>query len=123
MKAFAAWAVASLLAVGIGYSGSSFAAENSVATGPGAVLRVLAGTAVANAELGQQHARGGIAVNVNGSALNHGTDAGNSVVGSVNGVISNDHAINNNVGLTTVMQNFGNNSIMQQSTTINITIH
>jgi hypothetical protein len=46
------------------------------------------------------------------------------VIGSpINGVLDNDHSINNNAGITSVLQNFGNNSVMQVSTTINITVH
>jgi hypothetical protein len=127
MKASAIWVAASLAAALAGGSGSCLAAEGGT-PGPSprpaaAVLRILAGTAVPAAELGDQRARG-ISVNVNGSALNNGTSSGNAVLGSpITGMISNDHSIDNNVGITSVLQNFGNNSVMQTSTTINITVH
>lgn len=123
MKASAIWAVASLLAAAVGASGSCLAAEGGTPAKPALVLNALAGTAVPTIELGKEHGRG-IAVNVNGSALNNGSSAGNSVVSSpLAGTISNDHSINDNVGITSVLQNFGNNSVMQSSTTINITVH
>lgn len=123
MKASAIWAAASLLAAVAGGSGSCLAGEGAAPSPSAAVLHVLAGTAVPNAELGHQRARG-INVNVNGSALNNGNSADNAVLASpITGMISNDHSINNNVGITSVLQNFGNNSVMQTSTTINISVH
>jgi hypothetical protein len=123
MKASAIWTAAALFAAALGASGSCLAAEGGAPTKPGTVLRVLAGTAVPSAELGKERARG-IAVNLNGSALNNGSSANNAVVGSpVTGMIDNDHSIDGNVGITSVLQNLGNNSIIQSSTTINITVH
>ena len=125
MKASAIWAAAALFAAIAGGSGSCLAAQAAAPTPSAAVLHVLAGTAVPTAELGRERARG-IAVNVNGSALNNGNSTGNNVslVGSsIAGTISNDHSIDNNVGITSVLQNFGNNSVMQTSTTINISVH
>ncbi len=124
MKAPAIWAVALLLAAALGSSGSSLAANAAAATKPGAVLGVLAGTAVPTAELGNVRARG-ITVNTgSGAATSAGTTANNAVIFSpVTGFITNDHSIDNNAGITSVLQNFGNNSIMQVSTTINITVH
>jgi hypothetical protein len=78
------------------------------------------------AQLGKERARGaiGIFVDGSGSALATGNSTGNVAVGgAVNSTISNDHSINGNAGITSVLQNFGNNSIMQVSTTINITVH
>jgi hypothetical protein len=123
MKTSAIWVVASLLAAAVGASGSCLAAEGGAPIKPDSVLSALAGSALPTAELGKEHGRG-IAVNLNGSALNNGSSTGNSVVGSsLTGTISNDHSIDNNVGITSVLQNFGNNSVMQTSTTINITVH
>ena len=56
-------------------------------------------------------------------AASAGTSSGNAVIGSpLTGFISNDHSIDNNAGITSVLQNFGNNSVVQASTTINITV-
>ncbi len=123
MKPSAIWAAAALFAAVAGGSGSCLAAGGAAPTQSAAVLHILAGTAVPTAELGRERARG-IAVNVNGSALNNGSSAGNAVLASpITGMISNDHSIDNNVGITSVLQNFGNNSVMQTSTTINISVH
>lgn len=123
MKASAIWAAASLLIAVAGVSGSSLAAERGTPVKPAAVLKVLAGSQLGTTALGQEHGRG-IAVNLNGSALANGTSAGNAVIGSaITGMISNDHSIDNNTGFTSVLQNFGNNSVLQTSTTINISVH
>ncbi|HEY3909911.1 MAG TPA: hypothetical protein VGM07_08480 [Stellaceae bacterium] len=123
MKASAIWAAASLFAALAGGTGSCLAAEGAAPTPSAAVLRLLAGTVVPSAELGRERARG-ISVNVNGSALNNGNSTGNAVLASpITGLIDNEHSINNNVGITSVLQNFGNNSVMQTSTTINISVH
>lgn len=123
MKASAIWAAASLFAAVAGGSSACLAAHPGAPAPSMAVLQVLAGSVVPNAELGNQRARG-IAVSVNGSALNNGSSGGNAVIASpITGIIDNDHSINNNVGITSVLQNFGNNSVMQTSTTINITVH
>ena len=125
MKRSVAWTAAFLLMAAVGVSGSCLAAETGVPTGsPAAVLGALAGTAVPAAELGKQRARG-ITINTgSGAATTAGTTSGNAVIASpITGLISNDHSINNNAGITSVLQNFGNNSVMQVSTTINITVH
>ena len=126
MKRSAAWTVSILLAM-TGASGACLAAEASAPAGsPAAVLGALSGTAVPAAQLGKERARGAIGINVDGSgsALAAGNSTGNVAVGgAVNSTISNDHSINGNAGITSVLQNFGNNSIMQVSTTINITVH
>lgn len=123
MKRSVAWTVASLLAATFGATGSALAAEKGVPPGsPTAVLDALAGNVVPAAELGKEHGRG-ITINTGASgAVNAGTSSGNSVIGSLTGSISNDHSIDNNAGITSVLQNFGNNSVVQASTTINITV-
>jgi hypothetical protein len=123
MKASAIWAAASLLIAAVAASSPSLAAEAGVSTNPGAVLGVLAGTAVPSAELGKERARG-ITINTgSGAATAAGTSTANAVIGSpITGFISNDHSIDNNAGITSVLQNFGNNAVMQVSTTINITV-
>lgn len=57
------------------------------------------------------------------AAINLGTDTGNSADNSVTGSISNMQSVNNNTGLTTVIQNTGNNALLQSSMTVNITVH
>lgn len=125
MKRSAALIVASLFTTVVSASSSCLAMDRGGASGSSAVLGGLAGTALPSAELGKERARG-IAVNVNGSgsAISAGTNSANAVIGSpITGLISNDHSIDNNAGITSVLQNFGNNSIMQVSTTINISVH
>jgi hypothetical protein len=123
MKASAIWAAAALLAAAIGVSGSCLAAEGGTPIKPLSVLSALAGTAVSAAELGRERARG-VDVNINGSGLNTASSSSNSIVGSpLNGMISNQNSINGDQGITSVLQNYGNNSIMQSTTTINITSH
>ena len=125
MKRSAALVVASLFTTVVSASGSCPAADRGGPRGSSAVLGALAGTALPSIELGKERARG-IAVNVNGSgsAISAGTSSANAVIGSpITGLISNDHSIDNNAGITSVLQNFGNNSIMQVSTTINISVH
>jgi hypothetical protein len=125
MKRSAAWTVSILLAT-TGASSAGVAAEGSAPAGsPAGVLGALAGTAVPAAQLGKERARGIIGVNVNGSgsALATGNSTGNVAIGApANNMINNDHSINGNAGITSVLQNFGNNSIMQVSTTINISV-
>jgi hypothetical protein len=125
MKRSAALVVASLFTIVVSASGSCLAADRGGPTGSSVVLGALAGTALPSIELGKERARG-IAINVNGSgsALSAGTSSANAVIGSpITGLISNDHSIDNNAGITSVLQNFGNNSVMQVSTTINISVH
>ena len=81
-----------------------------------AITELLAGSAVTDRDLGNQHGRG----------LNFANDG--SVTGNVNysgggGPISNADSIKNNAGITTVFQNTGNNSLFQNQTTINVTLH
>ena len=96
------------------------------ANAPG-ILGALAGAAVPAAELGQQRARGVANVDTNytfDGALSNGALRGNAVVGPSNtGSITTTGSINNNTGITTVFQNSGNNSLFQQTTSINITVH
>jgi hypothetical protein len=99
--------------------GSAFGADMKSATSR-TVLEALAGAALSAPELAGEHARGLVI----GSAISDGTVTGNAVVGtSLTGAITNTNSINNNVGITTVFQNTGNNSLFQQSTSIFITMH
>jgi len=125
MRRLAAWTVSILLATA-GASGACLAAERSAPAGsPAGVLGALAGTAVPAAQLGKERARGAVGVNVNGSgsAVGAASSTGNLVSGnSATGLVSNLDSINGNAGITSVIQNSGNNSIMQVSTTINISV-
>ena len=77
------------------------------------------------------HARGSTNIKIdaatasggNGSSFDNGLVHGNSVIGtSATGTITTTGSVNNNMGITTVFQNSGNNSLFQQSTAINITL-
>lgn len=129
MKTSATWAIATLLAAVAGIHGSCLAGETAR---PGAqtIIGELAGSAVPTAELNKQHARGSTNINVkaltagDGASFNDGALRGNAVIGSsATGTISTTNSVNNNSGITTVFQNSGNNSLFQQSTAINITLH
>lgn len=123
MNKSAAWGVAALLAATIGGFGSCLAGETGAAAGPGKILGALAGSAVPNAQLGREHARGNKTFVFDGS-LSDGSLRNNAVIGnSTTGGISTSNSINNNTGITTVFQNSGNNSLFQQTTSIFITVH
>ena len=130
MKTSAILAIATLLAAAAGIDGSCLAGEK---TGAGArsIVSELAGSAVPTAELNSEHARGGTNIKVdaaaavggNGSSFDNGLVHGNAVGGtSTTGMITTTGSVNNNMGITTVFQNSGNNSLFQQSTAINITL-
>jgi hypothetical protein len=124
MKASAIWVGAALLAVAVSASNSTLAAEGGASSKSGSILGVLAGTAVPLAELGKEQARGIVISTGAGAAANAGTSANNAVIGNnpITGTVNLDHSIDNNAGITSVLQNFGNNSVMQVSTTINISV-
>ncbi|HQT43518.1 MAG TPA: hypothetical protein PLD79_05935 [Halothiobacillus sp.] len=79
-------------------------------------LSNLAGSAIPSTQLGEL--RGGTFVI---ASTNIGIDSGNSANNSPTGTIINNNSING-TGITTVLQNTGNNTLMQSSTTINIAI-
>jgi len=131
MKTSAILAIGTLLAAAAGFDGSCLAGEK---TGAGArsIVSELAGSAVPTAELNSEHARGSTNIKVdaaaasagNGSSFDNGFLHGNSVSGtSATGTITTEGSVNNNMGITTVFENSGNNSLFQQSTAINITVH
>jgi hypothetical protein len=128
MKTFAIWAVAAVLAGAFG-KGPSLAGELGMKPNASGILGALAGTAVPATELSRQHARGIGTINLDTNytfdgALSNGALRGNAVIGPSNtGSISTTGSINNNTGITTVFQNSGNNSLFQQTTAINITVH
>jgi hypothetical protein len=129
MKSSAIWAVAAVLAAAVGVQGSCHAGEPGTTPKTTGVLGPLAGAAVAAAELSRQHGRGinNVSVDTNytfDGALSNGALRGNAVIGpSDTGGITTTGSINNNTGITTVFQNSGNNSLFQQTTSINITVH
>jgi len=131
MKTSAILAIATLFAAAAGSHGSCLAGEK---TGAGArnIISVLAGSAVPTSELNRQHARGSTNIKVdaanalggNESSFDNGLVHGNAVTGtSATGTITTTGSVNNNMGITTVFENSGNNSLFQQSTAINITMH
>lgn len=102
-----------------GGSGALAAGMDHAPDGARAVINMLGGNAVSSEELSHQQARG---IKLT-KALSDGAVLGNSVgPGSVTGAITNSNSINNNVGITTVFQNSGNNSLFQSSTSIYISI-
>jgi hypothetical protein len=129
MKTFAIRAVAALVAAAVGVQGTCLAGEAGTALKATGVPSALAGAAVPTAELSRQHARGTDNINVDTNytfdgALSNGALRGNAVIGpSDTGSITTTGSINNNTGITTVFQNSGNNSLFQQTTSINITVH
>jgi hypothetical protein len=139
MKASAIWAGAALLAAAVRIHGPCRADEPASAAGPGGILGALAGASVPAAELSGQHARGSQNININtsttynndtsytadsGSALSSGSLKNNAVIGtSDTGMITTTGSVNNNTGIATVIQNTGNNSLFQVTTTIYLTMH
>ena len=118
-----------MLGAAVCVQGSCLAGENNVNGGTGNILGALAGSVVPTSELGRQHARGSTNVNIDTTVNSDGSfnlgDVRGNVVGvnSATGTITTTGSINNNTGFTTVFQNSGNNSLFQQTTSINITVH
>jgi hypothetical protein len=123
IKTFVAWAAAALLAGTFGVQGRCLAGESDVTLQSSGIHGALAGTALPAVELSRQQARGTTSYTFDG-ALSNGVLGGNAVIGpSDTGSITTTGSINNNTGITTVFQNSGNNSLFQQTTSINITVH
>jgi hypothetical protein len=128
MQTSAIWAIAALTAAAVGFGGACLAGEKGTAAKSAGVVQALASSAIPTAELGRQSARGIRNISVDTSftfdgALSNGSLRGNAVIGtSDTGMITTTNSINNNTGITTVFQNSGNNSLFQQSTSINITV-
>jgi hypothetical protein len=83
---------------------------------PPAIAGILAGAAVTDRDLSNQHGRG---LNL----VNDGAVTGDVNYSGGGGPISNADSIKNNTGITTVFQNTGNNSLFQNQTTINVALH
>lgn len=123
IKTFGIWAAAAVLAGVFGVQGRCLAGESDVTPKASGILGALAGTALPAVELSRQQARGTTNYTFDG-ALSNGVLGGNAVIGpSDTGSITTTGSINNNSGITTVFQNSGNNSLFQQTTSINITVH
>ncbi len=121
MNRYAAWAIASLMVLVGGAPRICLAGDSD--SGKAAVLGTLSGAAVANSDLGKQHGRGINIIGGNGANINSGVLTDNSVAGfSVTGTIANTNSVNNNAGITTVLQNTGNNVIFQSAVNINISV-
>ncbi|MBU6448431.1 MAG: hypothetical protein KGQ26_02280 [Rhodospirillales bacterium] len=99
-------AAASTLSSGLDTSASS------------AIVSSLGASPVSSAQLSKMRAGFGVV-----GAVNLGIDTGNSANNSLTGSISTGQSVNGNTGLTTVIQNTGNNSLLQSSMTVNITVH
>lgn len=98
------------------YGAPSFAAPQHE-TGTAALLQL--GTPMPTAQLRAARARGEIIV----SAANAGTVSNNSVgAGSLTGSITDNQSVQNNSGFTTVMQNTGNNALLQNSTSVYVSL-
>jgi hypothetical protein len=129
MKTFAIWALAAVLAGAFGVQDSCLAGESGTSPKGTGALGALASNVVPAAELSRQHARGINNINFDTNytldgAISNGALRGNAVIGpSDTGSIRTTGSINNNTGITTVFQNSGNNSLFQQTTAINITVH
>jgi hypothetical protein len=125
----AKWAAAAVLAGALGALCPCLAGEMGVTPSALPILGALTGAPLPAAELSRQHARGVDNINVDTNytfdgALSNSTVRGNAVIGPSNtGGITTTGSINNNTGITTVFQNSGNNSLFQQTTSINITMH
>ena len=101
------------------YPAIASAPSNGIdANAAGTIISSLGSSSVSSAEL--KRMRGGFGVV---GAVNLGTDSGNNANGSLTGSILNGQSVNGNTGLTTVIQNTGNNSLLQSSMTVNITVH
>lgn len=125
----AKWAAVAVLAGVLGAQPPCLADETGVTPRASPILGALAGAALPAAELGRQQARGANSINLATNytfdgALSDGAVRGNAVIGpSATGSITTTGSINNDTGITTVFQNSGNNSLFQQTTSLNITVH
>ncbi|ABQ31776.1 MULTISPECIES: hypothetical protein [Acidiphilium] len=83
------------------------------------LLGALKGNELHGAALGRLRA-GGVVIQ---NATTDGSVSGSVGRGAVTGTVSASNAINNNAGITTVFQNSGNNALIQNTMTINVTMH
>ncbi len=117
-------AAALIIAIGgalsfITYPALASGANNGIdANDGGAMITNLGANAMPSTQLAKIRGGSGTV-----DAINLGTDTGNSADNSLTGSISNVQSVNNDTGLTSVIQNTGNNSLLQSSMTVNITVH
>jgi hypothetical protein len=125
------WAAAAVLAGALGVQGPCLASEVGMTPNASGILGALAGAAVPAAELGRQHARGTMAAGADCtsiSCLQTQTIFKNPNITTTTTTTTLTNtatigSINNNTGITTVFQNSGNNSLFQQTTALNVTVH
>ena len=79
--------------------------------------RVVPGRALNQAELNRARARG-----VEQTPLNQAELTGNSAVNTITGSNSISSSFGNSGGIVSVIQNTGNNSLFQHSTTVNVNV-
>jgi hypothetical protein len=114
-KTFAIWAVAAMLAGAFGVQCACFAGEAEMT--PQANLGALAGTTVADVELGRQGARSIANFPVAG-VLSNAVTGNNAFFGhTATGTFGVIGSTNDNVGVTSVFPNSGINSVFQQTIT------
>ncbi|MDE2583088.1 MAG: hypothetical protein KGL52_15745 [Rhodospirillales bacterium] len=114
--AFAAWVLAGWVP-----ASPALAAPPARDAGAPGAFAALAGSALPTAQLDGERARGVIIGNTISSASVDGNLVG---AGAHTGTISDTgSSISNNVGITTVFQNTGNNALLQNSMTITINAH
>jgi hypothetical protein len=131
MKTFATWAVVAVLAGALGVEHPCLAGELSMTPNASGIRGALTGAALPAEELSRQHARGIMAAGADCSpisCLQTQTILKNPVINTTTTTttLTNTAAIgpiSNNTGITTVFQNSGNNSLFQQTTSINVTMH
>jgi hypothetical protein len=72
------------------------------------------GAAVSQTDLARARARG--------APINQADLTGNSAAGAITGSNSISSSFQNGAGITSVIQNTGNNSLFQHATTVNVTV-
>jgi hypothetical protein len=106
-----ALAVAALLAMPV------LAAPTAQAQDASNPYRVAPGRALTQADLHRARARG-----VGETPLNQADLTGNSAINTITGSNSISSSFGNSGGIVSVIQNTGNNSLFQHSTTVNVTV-
>jgi hypothetical protein len=131
MKTFATCAVVAVLAGALGVQRPCLAGELSMTPNATGIRGALAGASLPTAELSRQHARGIMAAGadcISISCLQTQTIFKNPVINTTTTTTTLTNtatigSINNNTGITTVFQNSGNNSLFEQTTSLNVTMH
>lgn len=108
-----------LALLGAMIAGPTTAIAAGIGTPDPGLLGALKGSELQGASLGRMRAQG---VLIQG-ASNNGVVTGSVDGKSVTGMVGASNSINGNAGITTVFQNSGNNALIQNSMTINVTVH